>query len=207
MNKIIMLLTIISIGFGSCERKPIIVGTGCGAKISRYMQDGKSADYQILYSIGGANDSALRVTYTQSLTDIFQKKETLYKKYLAGPPITFPFSNSIPFYTLLCGKDVYVNELASGIEQTINNNNMYMKGTRTAGNTWTHTLNGVKYYMGVASTNNVIIIPVDTFLADRIYIKSVQNIAVADTIYYNDTLGTLFYNGVNIKYIMTGKNF
>jgi hypothetical protein len=211
MNRLLLLsiLTISISIISSCERKSPVLGSGCGNSVTKYMKDGKIANYQIIFSTADINDSAIQIAYTQMLPAVFQRKETIIKKYVPGLPGVagvFPKVNFIPHYAYLCGKNVYASELATGIEQTPNNSNVYIKGDRVKGSTWSHKLNGVTYNMGLAFRDSGFICPVDTFHADRIYIRE-GNATVADTIYYNDTVGVLYFKGPKMQYIMTSKNY
>ncbi len=190
----------------ACERKNPILNSGCATSVAKYFKDGAVAEYKVLYS-ADPKDSAVRLTYTKNYTNIFQEKISILKEAELLPTVSFPVINNIRHYALQCGRNVYINSIASGLEQQINNENIYIKGDRKIGDTWNHTLNGQKYFMGYAGKVPAFITPLDTFVADKIYLKSKEVVAIADTIYYNDTMGVLYYDGPYFKYILNKTNF
>jgi hypothetical protein len=200
MKKIIIIVSALCMMMNlySCRPKANASGDVNCTPTGKYLKDGSVGEYRLQGFPN--NDTSVKQIYTGVTANIFQQKNELLN--IAGTT-----SAGVPFYLKGCDSDVYINNVGYGMDAQIAASNYYVKGIRKAGTTWTYLLNGTKYYCGCASVNSYVITPLDTFWADKIWMRNQAAAVTCDTLYWNDTIGLVAKYGVSSPQVLLKKNY
>lgn len=113
-------------------------------------------------------------------------------------------SGNAKYYLYPEGNALYASDVSA--EDVLKKTNINDKINNAVGDSWTTLNQGNTYKSTVVAKNVPITTSLGTFNCDKIAITS-STALVRDTVYFNDAVGQIFYDGLTAKMTLIGKNY